>query len=256
VCTLGPSSNNEETIRKMIISGMDVARFNMSHGNYTQHLERMKMVKKISDELKKPVALMLDTKGPEVRIGIFKNNKIIVNNGQKFTFTTDDVIGDDSKVHINYPGIVNDLLPGDIIMVNNGLLKFMVMDTTTTDVTCKCIEGGELSNQKSCNFPGKVLSMKYLSEIDKKDLLFGCEQEVDYVSASFVSSKDDLIDLIDFLNKNGGRNIGIIAKIENQSGVNNIDEILSVCDGLMVARGDMGVEIDFHILPGIQKKHY
>jgi pyruvate kinase len=197
---------------------------------------------------------MLDTKGPEYRIKTFKDGKITLNDGDEFTFTTrEDVEGDQSIVAVNYAGLIEDLDIGDRILVNNGLVIFEVTALEGTEAKCKVITGGVLSDRKSMSFPGKVMRQTYLSEQDKSDLLFGIQNDVDFVAASFVSTKQDMVDLKTFLNANGGKDIDVIAKIENQSGVDNIDEICSVCEGVMVARGDLGVEVPYAELPGIQK---
>ena len=253
ICTLGPASSDENTLRQMILAGMDVARFNMSHGTHEDHIQRMTLVRKLSKELGRSVGILLDTKGPEVRVGFFKDGKAELKTGQNYTFTTEQILGDENKCTVNYPDLPRDMKPKDIIMVNDGLIKMEVVESKGTNVVCKVLEGGTISNQKSCNFPNKVLSMPYLSEADKKDLIFGCDQHVDYVAASFVSNRENVVELRAFLTHHGGSDIEIIAKIENASGVAKIDEILDVTDGLMVARGDMGVEISYAVLPGIQR---
>jgi pyruvate kinase len=253
ICTLGPASSSEEVMRDMILAGMDVARCNMSHGTQEDHAKRIAMVRKVSKDLNRSVGIMLDTKGPEVRIRTFKDGKVTIKTGQDFTFTTDIVEGDENIVSVNYANLPNDMKPGDIIMVNDGLTRFEVKQVNGNNINCKCIEGGTLSNQKSCNFPNKVLSMPYISEADKKDLQFGCEQKVDYIAASFVSNRENVLELREFIKNYGGEDIEVISKIENSSGVTKIDEIYDVSDGVMVARGDMGVEISFAELPGIQR---
>lgn len=253
ICTIGPSSSDEATFTKMCAAGMNVARLNFSHGTHDEHQEKIDMIKKVREELDIPLAIMLDTKGPEYRIKTFKNKSVEVKDSDSFTFTTNDIEGDESIVSVNYQGLVNDLEIGDTILVNNGLVVFRVEEITDTDVICKVTAGGVLSDRKSMSFPGKVLKQKYLSEQDKEDLLFGIKNEVDYVAASFVSGKQDLIDVKAFLNENGGSDIGIIAKIENRTGIDNIEEICSECDGIMIARGDLGVEIPYAELPAVQK---
>lgn len=253
ICTIGPSSSDEATFTKMCAAGMNVARLNFSHGTHSEHQEKIDMIKKVREALDIPLAIMLDTKGPEYRIKTFKNKSVELKDGDSFTFTTNDIEGDEAVVSVNYDGLVNDLEIGDTILVNNGLVVFKVEEITDTDVICKVTAGGVLSDRKSMSFPGKVLKQKYLSEQDKEDLLFGIKNEVDYVAASFVSGKQDLIDVKDFLNENGGSDIGIIAKIENRTGIDNIEEICSECDGIMIARGDLGVEIPYAELPAVQK---
>ena len=200
-----------------------------------------------------PIAIMLDTKGPEYRIKTFENGKIMLNDGDEFSFTTEDIVGDQSRVSVTYAGLVDDISIGDRILVNNGLVIFEVIGKTDTDVKCKVIASGELSNRKSMSFPNKVLNQVYLSEQDKDDLLFGIQNNVDYIAASFVSCRQDLIDLKEFLHANGGDGIDIIAKIENRTGIDNIEDICEECDGIMIGRGDLGVEVPFTELPALQK---
>ncbi len=254
ICTIGPASETKETLLAMCKAGMNVARLNFSHGNHEDHLKKINTLKQVRGELKIPLAIMLDTKGPEFRIGTFKNHKITVQEGDTFTFTTDEIEGDEHKVSVSYKGFASDLQKGDKILVNNGLVIFEVVDVKENDVITIVKTGGTLSDKKSMNFPGKVLNNDFLSEQDKSDLLFGIEQDVDFVAASFVSSKKDALEMRNFLNANGGKDIDIIAKIENQSGVENIEEICSVVDGIMVARGDLGVEIPFMEVPVVQKE--
>lgn len=253
ICTIGPASEAEETLKAMCDAGMNVARLNFSHGSHEEHKKKMDTIKKVRDELGVPLAIMLDTKGPEYRIGVFKNHKITVEEGQEFIFTTDEIVGDETRVSVNYKGFADDLRAGDKILVNNGLVVCSVKQVSGNDVITLVEAGGVLSDKKSMNFPGKVLKNAYLSEQDKEDLLFGIKQDVDYVAASFVSTKQDAMDLRNFLDANGGEDIEIIAKIENRSGVKNITAISEVVDGIMVARGDLGVEIPFMEVPSIQK---
>ena len=253
VCTIGPSSNNKEIFSKMCKAGMNVARLNFSHGTHEDHQKNIDMIKEVREELNCPVAIMLDTKGPEYRIGTFENGKINVKDGDEFTFTTRKIEGNEKIVSVSYEGLVNDLEIGDRILVNNGLVIFEVVKLEETDIICKTIIGGELSNRKSMSFPNKVLKQVYLSEQDKEDLLFGIKNDVEFIAASFVSTKQDILDLKEFLKANGGENIDIIAKIENRTGVDNIEEICEVCEGIMIGRGDLGVEIPFAEVPAIQK---
>ncbi|MDY6314295.1 MAG: pyruvate kinase [Clostridia bacterium] len=254
ICTMGPSCSDREILKKMMLAGMNVARFNFSHGTHEEHLERIELFKSVRDELGLPAAMMLDTKGPEYRIKTFKNGSITLQDGAYFALTANDVEGNEERVSVSYKDMIHELNIGDRILLNNGLIILEVTQKTETDVICKVIVGGELSNRKSMSFPNKVLKQVYLSEQDKDDLLFGIKNDMDYVACSFVSCKQDILDVRNFLNENGGNDIDIIAKIENRSGVDNIDEILSVSDGIMVARGDMGVEIPYEELPAIQKK--
>ena len=254
ICTVGPACSDEATLTEMLKAGMNVARLNFSHGVHEDHLSRIRLIRKVSEKLKIPVAIMLDTKGPEYRIRKFKDGKVTLKEGDRFTFTVSEVEGDETKVSVNYKNLAGELNKGDTILLNNGLLSFEVEQIKADDIICKVINGGELSDNKSMSFPGKVLKQKYLSEQDKKDLLFGIENDVDYIACSFVSGKQDLLDIKNFLNEHDAKGIELIAKIENQSGVDNIEEICEECDGIMVARGDMGVEISFEQLPAIQKK--
>lgn len=253
ICTIGPANEDEEVLEKMCQAGMNVARLNFSHGSHDEHLEKIKKIKKVREKLGYPLPIMLDTKGPEYRIRDFKNGKETLTDGQAFTFTTRDLSGDNTIVSVNYADLVSELKTGDRILVNNGLLIFEVKELTATDVICEVISGGEISDRKSMNFPNHVFKGQYLSDDDKSDLLFGIENDVDFVAASFVSNKENVCELRKFLNENGGKDIDIIAKIENRAGVDNIDEICEIADGIMVARGDLGVEIPFIEVPAIQK---
>ncbi len=253
VCTIGPACDSEETLRGMVKAGMNVARLNFSHGSYEDHQKRVDLLKRIREELQVPLALMLDTKGPEYRIGTFADDKIFLEEGDTFTFTTERIEGTQERVSVSYPGLAADLEPGDVVLLNNGLLAFRVERTTETDVVCRVTAGGELSSRKSMSFPNKVLKQDFLSEQDKADVLFGIRNDVDFIACSFVSRRQDLVDMSDFLAANGGAHISLIAKIENQPGIDNIEEIFDACDGIMIGRGDMGVEIPYEELPGIQK---
>ena len=253
ICTIGPACAEEEILRQMCLEGMNVARLNFSHGTHEEHQVKIDRIKKIREELNLPVAILLDTKGPEYRIRTFRDGKIFLREGDLFTFDTRDVPGDRHRVSVNYEGLTKDLSPGDRILLSNGLLVFEVVEIEGSEVRCRTLVGGELSDRKSMNFPGKVLKLTYLSEQDKKDLLFGVRNEVDFVACSFVSTLQDVLDVRTFLDANGGREIELIAKIENRSGVDNIMEIATACSGIMIGRGDMGVEIAFEQLPAIQK---
>ena len=253
ICTLGPASANEETLTQMCLAGMNVARLNFSHGTHETQKATIDLIKRVREKLGLPIAIMLDTKGPEYRIGSFENRNIVLKDGDDFTFTTEDVVGDETRVSVSYKNMVADLEVGDTILVNNGLVIFEVTALTETEAKCKVIAGGYLSDKKSMSFPGKVLKQKFLSDQDRRDILFGIENDVDYIAASFVSSKQDVMDIKELIDANGGSQIGIIAKIENRSGVDNIIEICEVCEGIMIARGDLGVEIPFKELPAIQK---
>ena len=254
VCTIGPASESEDILRGLCYAGMNVARLNFSHSTHEDHQKRIDLIKKVRDDLGVPVALMLDTKGPEYRIKTFKDGKIFLNEGDRFTFTTDDIVGDQNIVSVSYEGLPKELSAGDTILLNNGLLTFSVEKVEGNNIECSVVRGGELSDRKSMSFPGKVMKQKYLSDQDKSDIAFGVKNGIDYIACSFVSNKQDLLDIHDYLDELGVKDIELIAKIENQSGVDNIEEICQACDGIMVARGDMGVEIAFEMLPAIQKK--
>lgn len=254
VCTIGPASETEEIMTGLCKAGMNVARLNFSHSTHEEHQRRIDLIKKVRSELKVPIAIMLDTKGPEYRIKTFKNQKIMLKDGDRFVFTSDDIIGDETRVAVSYPNLPNELSVGDTILLNNGLLTFEVVNISGTNIECSVIIGGELSDRKSMSFPGKVMKQEYLSEQDKKDIAFGVQNDVDYIACSFVSKKQDLIDVHNYLKELNADDIELIAKIENQSGFDNIEEICEACDGIMIARGDMGVEIPFKMLPAIQKK--
>lgn len=243
ICTIGPASEQEEILTQMCLAGMNVARLNFSHGSHEEHQAKIDLIKKVRQKLDLPIAIMLDTKGPEYRIGTFANKKISLSEGDVFIFTTEDIVGDERHVSVNYKHLPEDLSAGDVITVNNGLVAFRVDETEGAEVRCTVTAGGDLSDKKSMSFPNKVLKQAYLSEQDKRDLIFGIQNDVDFVAASFVSTKQDVQDVRGFLDANGGSQIDIIAKIENRAGVDNIEDICEVADGIMVARGDLGVEI-------------
>ena len=253
ICTMGPACENEAVLEKMILAGMNVARFNFSHGEHADHKKRMEMLKRVREKLGVPVAMLLDTKGPEYRIGTFENQKVMLADGDKFIFTTEDCIGNGERVSVSYKNLPGELAVGDTILLNNGLLEFRVTATTETEIFTEVVIGGELSDRKSMSFPGKMLHQEYLSERDKEDILFGIENDVDFIACSFVSVVEDVQKIRDFVRAHGGEKIDLIAKIENRSGVDNIEAIIDASDGIMVARGDMGVEIPYEQLPAIQK---
>ncbi len=253
VCTLGPASETEEIISAMADAGMNVARINFSHGTHEEHAQKIAVIKKVRAEKNIPLPILLDTKGPEFRIKTFKDGKVFLKEGDPFTFTTEDIVGDETRVAVSYQGICADMNPGDKILLNNGLMVFEVVEVNAPNVMCKVVIGGELSNRKSMFFPEKQLNLTYLSEQDKSDLLFGIEQQVDFVACSFVSKAQDILDIRQFLHEHGSDDIDLIAKIENRAGVNNLESILEVSDGIMIGRGDMGVEIPYEELPDIQK---
>ena len=254
VCTIGPASDSRETLIGMCRAGMNVARLNFSHGTHADHERRISLIKEVREELGLPIAIMLDTKGPEYRIKTFKNGKVNLSDGDKFTFTTDDIIGDNTRVSVSYKRLNSELAPGDTILLNNGLLSFTVESIEGGEIKCRVNSGGELSDRKSMSFPGKVMKQKYLSDADRDDIAFGLSHGVDYIACSFVSRRQDLLDVKEYLGALGATDVELIAKIENQSGFDNIEEICESCDGIMIARGDMGVEVPFEQLPAIQKK--
>ncbi len=253
VCTIGPASESPEMIEKLCLAGMNVARLNFSHGTHEEHAKRIAIIREVSERLDIPIAILLDTKGPEFRIRTFKDGKIHLNEGDTFIFTSDDIIGDESRFSVAFSGLNNDVVPGDHILVCNGLMDFRVKMIDGNDVICETLTEGTLSDRKSMNFPGKIMSTTYLSDQDKEDLLFGIEQEVDFIACSFVSRREDLEAVHDFLASNGSDDIELIAKIENQPGIDNIDGICELCSGIMIGRGDMGVEIPAQRLPAVQK---
>ncbi len=253
VCTIGPASSSPEVFAEMCRAGLNVARLNFSHGTHEEHQQKFDMIRNVRAELNLPIAIMLDTKGPEYRIRTFKNKRIVLKDGDSFTFTTRKVDGDETIVGVSYAGLAKELSVGDTVLVNNGLVIFEVASIEGTEIHCRVVVGGELSDCKSMSFPHKVLDQAYLSEQDKSDLLFGIRNGVDFVAASFVSRKQDVQDVRRFLDANGGQDIEIIAKIENQTGIDNVEEICEACSGIMIGRGDLGVEVPFAELPAIQK---
>ena len=253
VCTIGPASSSEEVFAEMCKAGLNVARLNFSHGTHEEHQQKFDMIHKVRKALGLPIAIMLDTKGPEYRICTFKNKKILLQDGDAFTFTTRQVEGDETIVGVSYAGLANDLSVGDTVLVNNGLVIFTVERIEGTEIHGRVVVGGELSDRKSMYVQHKVLEQVYLSEQDKDDLLFGIRNGIDFVAASFVSRRQDVLDVRNFLDANGGQDIEIIAKIENQTGIDNVEEICEVCSGIMIGRGDLGVEVPFAELPAIQK---
>ena len=253
VCTLGPATDDDVVLRDMISAGMDIARLNFSHGTYEEHDRRIEQIKRVRDEFGAPIAIMLDTRGPEIRIKTFENGSVNITPGQTFTLTTDDIVGDDTRVSVTYPEILNFINKGTSIMLDDGNVEFYVDKIEGNDIVCTVINGTVLKNNKSINLPGISLPMPYISQKDLEDVKFGISRDIDFVAASFIRTANDVIDIRRVLEWNGGKKIKVIAKIENRQGVDNIDEILKAADGIMVARGDMGVEIPFEELPHIQK---
>jgi pyruvate kinase len=253
ICTIGPASESEEKLREIMLAGMNVARFNFSHGSHEEHKRKYDRIKKLRDELNLPVAVMLDTKGPEIRLKDFEEGKTELLAGQRFTLTSRDVMGTNEEVAITYTNLTNDCNPGMTILLDDGLIELKVESVTDTDIVCTVVNGGPISNKKGVNVPGAKLTMPYLSEQDKSDIIFGCEQGFDFVAASFVRTKEDVEDIRAILKEHRSQ-MKIIAKIESTQGINNLKEILETADGIMVARGDMGVEVPFEDVPVIQKE--
>ena len=253
VCTIGPSCEREDKMKEMVLAGMNVARFNFSHGTHEEHLMKLNRIRKVSQELDKPIATMVDTKGPEIRLCDFAEGKVCLDFNQKFTLTTEDILGTKEKASITYKNLKNDIKTGMTILIDDGLIEMVVDKITDKDIICTVINGGFVSNHKGVNVPGAILSMEYISEVDRQDILFGVKNECDFLAASFVRCKEDILQIRQILDDHESK-MKIIAKIENMQGIDNIDEILSVSDGVMVARGDMGVEIPIEEVPILQKE--
>jgi len=253
ICTIGPASEKEEVLKELMLAGMNVARFNFSHGNHEEHKRKHDLVKKLNKELGFYVASLLDTKGPEIRLKDFKEGKVELVEGQTFTLTTEDILGTNEMVSITYKNLKNDIKVGNIILLDDGLIKMVVEKIQDKKIVCKVLNGGPVSDKKGVNAPGATLSMPYISEADRKDIIFGCESEFDFLAASFVRCKEDVFELRKILEENNSK-MKIISKIENMQGIRNLEEILSVSDGIMVARGDMGVEVPMEDVPSIQKR--
>ena len=254
VCTLGPSSNSYETVKALALAGMNVARFNFSHGTQESHLETFRVVSRVRSELHMPIATLLDTKGPEIRLKTFANGPVILKEGGQFTLTTREVPGDESIVSITHMNLPHDLGQQTRILIDDGLVELHVESKTETDIITRVVSGGQISDRKGVNVPGVRFSMPYISEKDKDDVLFGIRSGFDYIAASFVRGAEDVQALRQLLDENGGEHVRIIAKIENADGVAHIDEIIEASDAVMIARGDMGVEIPFEEIPIIQKR--
>lgn len=254
VCTLGPASRSPEIIEQLLKAGMNVARMNFSHGTHDYHRETVENFRTVRDRLGLSAAVLLDTKGPEIRLGDFADNSVMLEDGAEFTLTSRNVSGDASIVSVTYTELPAQLNTGDKVLLNDGNLELRVESSNDEDIICSVVHGGKISSHKGVNIPGVHIEMPYMSEQDKSDVLFGIELDVDYIAASFVRHKDDVIELRRFLDYHGGHDIKIISKIENNEGVDNFEEILQNSDGIMVARGDMGVEVEYERLPGIQKR--
>lgn len=254
VCTIGPASRDADTMREMLEAGMNVARLNFSHGTHEEHRKTIETFRRVRDEQDRPAAILLDTKGPEIRLGDFENGSEILEEGDEFTLTSEECPGTKERVSTTYKALPSQVSLGTSILIDDGRVRLRVEGTTEDEVRCIVVNGGKVSNRKGVNIPNQSLDLEYISEADRQDILFGIEMDVDYVAASFVRSGADVKVLRSLLNENGGERIKIISKIENTEGIENFKEILALSDGIMIARGDMGVEVDFEKLPGIQKK--
>ncbi len=255
VCTIGPASQSEDMLRKLIKAGMNIARFNFSHGDHEEHGAKFKNLKKIRTEMDKPIGTLLDTRGPEIRLGTFKeeNKKYQLKKGQTFTLTTEEIVGDETKAYVNYAGLVNDVKEGGSILIDDGLIELHVDKVGSTDIVCTVMNDGPVSDRKGVNVPGADLSMPFISDKDREDIVFGCRLGFDFIAASFTRTADDIMQVRKLLDRHGSK-MKIIAKIESVQGVRNIEEILKVADGIMVARGDLGVEVPLEEVPSLQKK--
>ena len=254
VCTIGPASESEEILEKLIDAGMNVARINFSHGDYEEQKYRIENIKKIREKMNKPVALMLDTKGPEIRIGKFENGEISLEEGDLFTLVNEEILGDETRVSVTYKELANEIDVGTTILINDGLIECKVEEIKDKDVICKVINGGKLTNRKSINIPNSKINLPSLTQKDIADIEFGVKNQFDYIAASFIRKPQDVLDIKEILKEFGGENIKVISKIENREGVDNFDKILEVSDGIMVARGDLGVEVPMEEVPILQKE--
>ena len=253
VCTLGPASENEETLRELIKNGLNVCRLNFSHGSHEEHKGRMDLVKKLREELNMPTAILLDTKGPEIRTGKFDVPEVLLEEGQTFTITMKDVMGDKERCTVSYKGLANDVKPGDTILIDDGLVGLTVKEVNNDDIVCEVQNSGIVKNHKGVNVPGVKVNLPAITEKDRSDIEFGIEQGIDFIAASYVRKVSDVLAIREILEENNAEHIKIISKIENQEGVENLDEIIEVSDGIMVARGDLGVEIPTEEIPVVQK---
>lgn len=254
ICTLGPAVDNPDILEKLMLAGMDVARINFSHGNYVEQQDRIERVKEVRKRVNKPIALLLDTKGPEIRIGKFANDEIVLENGDVFTLTNEDILGDKTKVSITYKNLYNEVQIGTKILINDGTIETIVKKIDGKDIICEVINGGKLTNRKSINIPGMNINLPSITQKDIDDIKFGIIAGFDYIAASFVRKPEDVLAIRKILEENDGTHIKIISKIENREGINNFDKILEVSDGIMVARGDLGVEIPMEEVPVRQKE--
>ena len=253
ICTIGPASESEERLRELMLAGMNVARFNFSHGTHEEQKEKYRRVLKVREELGLPVATLLDTKGPEIRLRDFEGGRVELVAGQQFVLTTEEVLGTSAKASISYKNLKDDISTGTTILIDDGLIEMKVEEIAGEEIICRVINGGFVSNHKGVNVPGAILSMPYISEVDRADILFGIEMGFEFLAASFARTKEDIQEIRSIL-KEHGSDMKIIAKIENMQGIQNLEDILDASDGIMVARGDMGVEIPLEEVPVLQKK--
>lgn len=253
ICTIGPASEQEDKLRELMLAGMNVARFNFSHGSHEEHKIKLERVKKVAKELNVPLATMQDTKGPEIRLKDFEGGKVFLETGNVFRLTTDEVMGTEKRAAITYKNLKNDIRVGNTILIDDGLIEMKVTAIEDTDIVCEVINGGFVSNHKGINVPGAVLSMPFISEVDREDILFGIQMGYDYIAASFVRCAEDVLAVRSILREHNSK-MKIISKIESMQGIDNLDEILQASDGIMVARGDMGVEVPMEEVPVLQKK--
>ena len=254
ICTMGPNTNDKNIMRELAKNGMDVARFNFSHGDYNEHLSRLELLKEVRKELDIPVAALLDTKGPEIRTGLLKDGKkVTLKEGQTYTLTTEETVGDETRGYINYDGLNTDVSAGNRILIDDGLIELVVKEVNGPDIVCEVVNGGELGEKKGVNVPNVKIKLPALTDKDKEDIRFGIKQGFDFIAASFVRTADCIREIKDMLEE-AGSSMKVIAKIENAEGIENLDAIIEAADGIMVARGDMGVEIPAEKVPHFQKK--
>lgn len=254
ICTMGPAVSDRETLKQLIANGMDIARFNFSHGTYEEHRERMRLVKSVREEMGVPVAILLDTKGPEIRTGVLKDGKKVkLAEGEPFVLTTEDIVGDEKRVHITYDGLADDVETGNTILIDDGLIALRVQNILGSEIQCTVVNGGELGERKGVNVPNVSVRLPGLTQKDREDIIFGISQDIDFIAASFVRSAESILEIQSLLREQGRPGLPIIAKIENAEGIKNIDEIIHCANGIMVARGDLGVEIPAEEVPYLQK---
>ncbi len=254
ICTMGPNADNDEVLQALVRSGMDIARFNFSHGTHEEQKARMDHLKRVRKEQNRPVAILLDTKGPEIRTGVLENGgKVLLREGEEFTLTSEEIAGNEKKVYQTYPQLAKDVKPGDTILIDDGLIGLTVMEIQGLDIVCQIKNGGELGQRKGINVPNVSVNLPAITERDREDIVFGIEQGIDFIAASFVRNADAVREIRAILKEHGADHVDIISKIENSEGIANIDKIIAVSDGIMVARGDMGVEIPAYEVPHVQQ---